>query len=185
MRLGLAASLAVAVLALGLARAAGAVPLVGKDGRIHACYRVKGKPKGMLRAVQGGKTRCRKGERKVSWVVAGVTGESGANGAPGAAGQPGGAGTDGTATATLESRIGQLTQRVEALESTLAGVSNAQLLGALAGVKALCAQTSTLTGQVDALGSALGGVELGGVIPLGLNLLVPSLPAALPGFACP
>ncbi|HEX8753367.1 MAG TPA: hypothetical protein VF731_08120 [Solirubrobacterales bacterium] len=181
-RAGLAAWLLAAVVALALPQAAAAVPLVGKDGRIHACYRVKGKPKGMLRAVHGSKARCHKGERKVSWLVAGVTGASGANGAPGAAGQPGGAGTD---TATLETRIGALTQRVEALEKTLAGVSNAQLLGALADVKALCTQTSALTGQVDALGSALGGLELGGLIPVGLELLVPALPAALPAFACP
>src|SRR5690242_1537938 len=60
--------------------------LVGRDGKIHACYRVKGKPKGMVRVVRGGNYRCRRGERRMAWPIAVVAGGPGAKGDPGAAG---------------------------------------------------------------------------------------------------
>lgn len=180
--LGLAALAAVVALGLAGAASAGARPLIGKDGRIHACYRVKGKPKGSLRAVKGAKTHCRRGERRVSWVAAGATG---AGGSPGSPGQPGGQGANGTAaTGALETRVADLTNRVEALEKTLAGVTNSQLLGALADVNALCAQDTVLTTQVNSLRNSLGATTLGGLLLVSLEALVP-LPAALPSFSCP
>jgi len=46
---------AVIALAVGLALVLGgtasAKPLIGKDGKIHACYRVKGKPRSMIRVI--------------------------------------------------------------------------------------------------------------------------------------
>ena len=56
-----------------------AAPPVGKDGQIHACYRVKGKPKGSLRVVPSAKKRCKRGERKVTWSVTGSTSQAGPN----------------------------------------------------------------------------------------------------------
>src|SRR6188768_2072389 len=60
---------------------------VGKDGQIHACYRVKGKPKGELRVVPSAKTHCRRGERKTTWSV--TSSSSTAGGGQGAQGQSG------------------------------------------------------------------------------------------------
>lgn len=157
-------------LAVGLALVASdtvaAKPLVGKDGKIHACYRVKGKPKGMVRVVKSRKARCRKGERKVAWVAAGAIGSAGA---PGAQGTPGQAGSTASVSA-LEAKVAGLTARLESLEGVVADV---------------CAQATALTAGVNALATALGGTALGGVIPLGLALTIPALPSALPDYACP
>jgi hypothetical protein len=71
--------------------------------------------------------------------------------------------------------------------SKLQGISGTQLqetVASLADVKALCTQATALTSQVDALGSAFGGIELGGVIPTLLKLVVPPPPAALAPFGC-
>jgi hypothetical protein len=54
----------------------------------------------------------------------------------------------------------------------------------VANVNALCAQATKLTSQVNLLGSALEGTARGGVIPLGVKLVIPGLPASLPGFGC-
>jgi uncharacterized small protein (DUF1192 family) len=119
----------------------------GKDGKLHACYRVKGKPKGAMRMLRGAKARCQGGERKVSWTLAGAAGAPGAAGAAGAAGAGGASGSAGAAGAAgadgalskteLEERITALTDRVETLEGILQGVSNEALTEALAAVAGL------------------------------------------------
>lgn len=160
------AAIALAVgLALVLGGTAAAKPLVGKDGKIHACYRVKGKPKGMVRVVKSPKARCRKGERKVAWVAAGAIGPAGGPGPQGPAGPAGST----ASISSLEQKVAGLTARLESLEGVLAGV---------------CARTTALTTQVNSLANALGGTVLGGVIPLGLALVVPALPGPLSDFAC-
>lgn len=188
-----------ALLALGamllLCLTASSAPgAVGRDGKIHACYRVKGKPKGALRVVQSARTRCRRGERKAAWSVAGSSGivNQGSQGAQGPAGSSGSAGAD---EAALKAQIGALASRVETLEgilqgitngdlsgmlATLDGVTNPQLLNAIGSValtEEVCAQTEELTGQSNALLGFIDALDA-------LNVL--SLPAALPTFnACP
>lgn len=61
---------AAAILLACFAGSAAAQGPVGKDGQIHACYRVKGKPRGELRVVPSAQARCRRGERKTTWSVA-------------------------------------------------------------------------------------------------------------------
>ncbi|HET7445518.1 MAG TPA: hypothetical protein VFJ57_12770 [Solirubrobacterales bacterium] len=194
--IGAVALLGVAVLVTALAQPAGA-GLVGKDGKVYACYRTKGKAKGAVRLVAK-KKKCRKGEKRISWNAtgpAGVAGENGSGGEPGGGGEIGATG--------LEGRIEKLTNRVETLEEKLKGITNATLnevisklqgvsgkqlqdaVAAVADVNALCAQATTLTNRVNSLGTALGGTALTGVIPLGLALLVPGLPSSLPAFGCP
>lgn len=71
---------------------------------VFACAKKKG---GGLRTVKKSQ-RCRRGERKISWTVAGQAGPGGAQGAagspgpPGAAGSPGAAGPTGASAATPE-----------------------------------------------------------------------------------
>jgi hypothetical protein len=153
------ASLAVGALLLaGLAETAAARGPLGRDGKIHACYRVKGKPKGALRVVRNARTRCRRGERKTSWSIASSPGTA----SQGAQGQAGASGSGGPDEAALKAQIGALALRVEALEGMLQGV---------------CEQTEELTGQSNAL---LGFIDA--LDPLD----VLSLPGALPAFnACP
>jgi len=118
--LPLIALLALLVFAL----AAPAHKIVGHDGKIHACYKVKGKPRGALRAVRG-RAKCRRGERKVAWRVQGPAAQTGATGA---AGSPG---SDASA-AVLSERIDALTARVEKLEGALGEVcSQVSLVTAL------------------------------------------------------
>ena len=96
---GLALLLSAALLLAGFAEAASA-RIVGKDGKVYACYRVKGKPKGAVRLVAK-KARCKRGERKLNWGVAGpagAPGAAGANGAQGQSGPPGPAGVSGLET---------------------------------------------------------------------------------------
>lgn len=163
----LLAAIAIAIgFALIWTATASARPLIGKDGKVHACYRVKGKPKGVLRVVKGPKARCRKGERKLAWVAAGAIGAAGAPGAQGAAGPAGST----ASISALEAKVADLTTRLASLEGIVADV---------------CSQTTALTTQVNSLASALGGTVLEGVIPLGLALFVPALPSALPDYACP
>lgn len=104
---------------------------VGKDGQIHACYRVKGKPRGLLRVVRSARAHCRRGERKVSWSVASTSGPSGQNGQDGE-GQagPSGVGASSATTskeAALQTQIAGLTLKVEKLEGLLGGISSGQL----------------------------------------------------------
>ncbi len=143
LRLSLVALATTLALSLALAGVVSAAP-VGKDGKLHACYRVKGKPKGAMRVVRGAKARCQRGERKVSWVLAGAVSAAGAPGASGASGLSGASGSAGEAGTTsvlskteLEERVTALTARVESLEGILQGVSNEALTEALAAVAGL------------------------------------------------
>jgi hypothetical protein len=72
--------------------------------------------------------------------------------------------------------------------SKLSAITTAELNNAIATipkVTALCARTTVLTNQANSLLSGLGGIGLGGLLPVGLELKVPSLPAPLAAFACP
>jgi hypothetical protein len=60
--------------------------------KITACAKKKGRSKGLLRLA----SKCKKGERRVSWNVKGPAGANGAQGAPGTNGAAGAAGTPGT-----------------------------------------------------------------------------------------
>ncbi|HTT93266.1 MAG TPA: hypothetical protein VMF55_01220 [Solirubrobacterales bacterium] len=176
--------------------------LVGKNGRVYACYKAKGKHKGAVRLVAKS-AHCRKGEKKVSWSVTGPSGENGSNGENGTPGEGGAGGEKGAAaTQGLEKQVQALTTKVTSLESVLKGITNTELLGALsklqgisgtqlqeavasiADVKALCSQASVLTEQANKLGSLFGGIELGGTIPALLKLVVPTAPPSLAPFGC-
>jgi outer membrane murein-binding lipoprotein Lpp len=173
------ALLALAALLLTAAPAV-AAPIV-KNGKIHACYKAKGKGKGTLRVVRGAKVRCPKKWRKVAWhaVPAGALPAATAPvGPPGPQGERGEKGLPGTAddavVQQLEAEVTELTTRVEQLEALVPTV------------QALCAQTTTLTNQVNAVEDALGGLKLNAVLTtLGGVLDIPTLPGALPAFSCP
>lgn len=164
---------AAATLLMSLVGTAGAAAPVGQDGMIHACYRVKGKPRGGLRVVASAKQRCKRGERKVTWNVAGSAGQTGAGGqfGAGAGGQSGsgggagGAGTNGTNGASGEaavvSKIAALTLKTEGLEGVLSGVSHSELQGALGTVKGV--DNSELLGAVSAVKGLTNGDLLGSV----------------------
>jgi hypothetical protein len=203
-----ALALAIALCFLLVAPAGGA-PLIGKDGKVYACYKTKGKAKGSVRLVAK-KAKCHRGFKKVAWNAVGQRGgaaENGEGGANGNNGEGGGQGAPGVTT--LENRIATLTNKVNTLEGVLKGISNADLtglLGKLQGVSgtqlqeaiksvanvnalstevgSLCTQATKLTEQSNLLGGALGGTALGGLIPVGLKLLVPNLPAPLSAFGC-
>src|SRR5262245_53107830 len=86
---------AVAALSLAcLATPAAGAPLVGKDGKLHACYKVRGKAKGTMRLVRP-RAHCRRGERKANWSIAGPAGQPGQNGSKGETGAPGAPGESG------------------------------------------------------------------------------------------
>jgi hypothetical protein len=183
-----------ALFLLCLAHPAAARGPVGKDGQIHACYRVKGKPKGALRVVKSARARCRRGERKATWLVAAPPGAT-SQGAQGAQGQ-GGAGVSATGDeAALKAQIGALSLKVEALEGILQGITNGDLMGLLATlngvtnpellsaigavplVEEVCGQTEELTGRSNALLGLLDTLDVA-------NLL--SIPSVLPTFdVCP
>jgi hypothetical protein len=189
----LASLAAAAMLFACLAGSAAAQGPVGKDGQIHACYRVKGKPKGELRVVPSAKARCRRGERKTTWSV--TSSSSSAGGSQGAQGQSGANGSAGSDEAALKAQVGALTLKVQALEGILQGITNGDLTGMLATlngvtnpellnaigsvplVEEVCAQTEELTGRSNALLGLLDTLDA-------LNVL--SLPTALPTFnVCP
>jgi hypothetical protein len=201
---GLGALVLAAVLCFLLFAAARSdAALVGKDGRVYACYKTKGKAKGTVRLVAK-KAHCRKGEHKVSWKGTGTPGQQGVAGEeatsaePGSPGEPGSAGSPGA----LEKQITTLTKKVAGLEETLKGITSGDLLGALGKlqgvsatglqeavakvpvVDALCKQSSVLTSQSNALGAALGGLSLENVLGT-LKLFIPQIPASLPTFSCP
>ncbi len=187
------ALLSMLLLAVATSQPAAAAPLVGKDGRIHACYKAKGKAKGTLRVVRGAKVRCPRGWKKTAWNAAGAPGAAGENGAAGGDGQPGsGGGTGATGTAgvsakvtSLESQVSELLTKVKGLEGILAGVNNEQLLKAIAAVPIvgeLCGQTKKLNEQTTALGTTLSGLS---VVVDALTILgLPAVPLALPSFTC-
>lgn len=184
--------------------------LVSKNGRVYACYKAKGKRKGAVRLVAKN-AKCRKGEKKVSWSVTGPSGQIGENGQNGENGAGGEGGTGGekgttgngtTGTQSLEKQVQSLTSKLTSLESVLKGITNTELLGALGKlqgvsgtglqeavakvpvVNQLCGQASLLTTQSNALGTALGGIELGGTIPSLLKLIKPLPPTPLETFTC-
>jgi hypothetical protein len=180
---------------------ASAASLVGSDGKIHACYKVKGKAKGTLRVVRSAKVKCPKKWKKVAWYVsgpAGPQGESGGNGGSGETGTNGTSGLPGTpATATvvkqLEGKVTELLNKVTSLETVLKGIDNQQLKEAIAGIAktealesavgSLCSQASALTSKSGELGTALGGLS---TVVDALTLMgLPSIPAPLSPFACP
>lgn len=192
-----AAALCVTVL---INEASGA--LIGKNGRVYACYKAKGKRKGAVRLVTK-KGKCHKGEKKVSWSAVGPSGESGENGQNGENGVGGEGGTGGEkgATATgLEKQVQSLTTKVTQLESVLKGINPGDLTGALGKlqgvsgtglqeavakvpvVNMLCAQSSKLTEQSNGMAAAIEGLSLVGTTLI--SIVSPQLPAALPKFTC-
>jgi hypothetical protein len=179
--------LAFALLAAGAAPASAHL-LLAKDGRIHACYKAKGKGKGTIRVVRNNKVRCPRKWRKVSWVATslqGVPGPQGAQGPQGDRGQPGLAGV--VSVEELESKVGELLTRVESLEGILKGITNASLkeaIGAIPVVESLCGEAEELNEQTTALGNTLG--SLGSVLEVALLAFkAPTVPTALPSFSCP
>jgi hypothetical protein len=193
--------LALSAFVLCTSTPASAASLVGSDGKIHACYKVKGKAKGTLRVVRSAKVKCPKKWKKVAWYVsgpAGPQGESGSNGGSGETGTNGGSGLNGTpATATvikgLEGKVTELLTKVQSLETILKGIDNQQLKEAIAGIAktealegavgALCTQATALTSKSGELGTTLNGF---GTILDALSVLpIPGIPAALPAFGCP
>jgi hypothetical protein len=178
--------------------------LVGKDGRVYACYKAKGKSKGAVRLVTK-KGKCHKGEKKVSWSAAGPAGQGGENGQNGenGAGGEGGAGGEKGTPGSLEKQVQSLTSKISSLESVLKGITNTELTGMLSKlqgisptqlqeavasvtkVNALCSQATKLTSQSNALGETIGGLNvIGGLPVLELEEVVP-LPTPLSAFACP
>jgi hypothetical protein len=179
---------------------ASAAGIVAKDGKIHACYKAKGKGKGTLRLVRSAKVKCPKKWKKASWYAsgqAGSQGKAGAPGTPGETGTNGGSGlpgTTGTVTVKgLEDKVTELLTKVQSLETILKGIDNTQLKEAIAGigktealeaaVGSLCTQASALTSKSGELGTALGGLST--VLDTLTVLALPSIPTALSPFACP
>lgn len=158
--------------------------LVGKDGKVYACYKVKGKAKGTMRLVAR-RAHCRRGERKATWSVAGPAGQAGAAGQAGSPGPPGEPGPSGEKA--LETRVTELTEEVEVLQAKLAGISGLELqnaVAAVADVNALCTQAGTLTTRVNTVAQSIGTIALGGLVPSLLTLAVPTPPTDLPTFTC-
>lgn len=192
------------MLLVGLCGTSLAASPVGKDGAIHACYKVKGKPKGTLRVV-GAQKRCKRGERKVVWNAAGQGGQSGAAGQNGSSGsgQSGANGTDGSANEVLlKTQIASLNVKIDGLEKILGGLTNGDLLGAVNTVKgltnsdlnetvdslplvsALCAQNEEMGEQINLISGVVKGLGLSPALEaLGL-LVIPTLPADLPPLGC-
>jgi len=183
---------ALVALASTSASASGA-SLVARDGRIHACYKAKGRGKGTLRVVRSAKVKCPRKWKKTSWYASGPAGPEGAAGSPGGNGETGTnggsglPGTTGTVTVkSLEDKVTELLNKVQSLETILSGLNNQQLKEAIAAVPvvdALCAQTKALTGKSGELGTALGGLST--VLDTLTVLALPSIPTALPPFECP
>lgn len=187
---------------------AAAAPVVSKDGRVNACYRVKGKTKGTVRVIPAKQRKCRKGERRLAWSVTGPAGPAGAPassgtaGGNGATGATGSAGTSGS-EADLEAKIASLTIKVEGLEDLLQGVTSGDLsgvLGKLGGITGtelgdavdavplvgeLCDQTATLIQQTNLLRGVFDGLGLSPALAAIGLLQVPALPPALSGIVCP
>jgi len=172
---------------------AAAAGIVGKDGKIHACYKAKGRAKGTLRVVRNAKVKCPKKWKKTSWYASGQAGPQGAAGAPGGNGETGTnggsglPGTTGTVTVkALEDKVTELLTKVQSLEAILKGINNQQLQEAIAAVPVvgeLCSQATALTSKSGELGTALGGLST--VLDTLTILALPSTPTALAPFSCP
>src|SRR3954452_254607 len=116
---------------------ASAAGIVAKDGKIHACYKAKGKGKGTLRVVRSAKVKCPKRWKKVSWYASGqagpqgVQGDQGQPGSTGATGAPGAQGAPGrnenVVVNELEDKVTELLTKLQSLESILKGINNTQL----------------------------------------------------------
>jgi hypothetical protein len=109
-----------------------------------------------------------------------------------------GAKLNGIATSDIEGAITNANKLIGVTGSELtSGLANAgKLVGITTGelnnaiatipkVTALCTRTMALTNQANSLLTGLGGISLGGLLPVGLELKIPSLPAQLTTFACP
>lgn len=177
---------------LALSATASAASPIAKDGKIHACYKAKGKGKGTMRLVRNGKVRCPRKWKKVAWYAVApgpaAPGAAGPQGEPGPEGKQGVPGVEGNIVVKeLEDKVSELLTKVASLEAILSGVTNADLLGAIDAVPAvgaLCEQAEDLTSQTTALGTTLTSLNTL------LNTLVPlfspvSVPTALPPFSCP
>ncbi len=183
-----------AILLFSLIGTAGAASPVGKDGKIHACYRVKGKPKGAMRIVPASQKRCKRGERKVAWSATSMTGAPGVNGTAGTtgssqAGSNGSNGADGSNEAVLKTQVASLNLKVDGLEKVLGDVTNGQLTEAvdtLPLVEELCTQNEELANQIDLVAGVVEGLGLNQALDLLGGLLeIPELPEPLgPGFGC-
>ncbi|MGA9373354.1 MAG: hypothetical protein WBV53_15990 [Solirubrobacterales bacterium] len=198
-----ALSAAVTALLVG-AVSANAASVIGPGGQVSACYVKKGKKgkkgkngrkgkkgqaKGTLRVVPPGK-RCKKGERPLTLSAQGQPGQTGATG------QTGAQGGSGQTSSTLETRVTQLESVLSGVTNTdllstitnatkLNGISASDLTGAIASVNALCTEMTTAVDQLNSLRTVLAGLSLTApLLALG-DLVVPSIPAALPTFACP
>jgi hypothetical protein len=191
-RVSLLLSLAlVGVLSMALVSTAVAAPAIGQGGQISACYKVKGKAKGAMRVVPASK-KCRKGERKLAWSVAGApgasgaagaqgqTGASGAGGAKGDQGQTGAAGAPNTGEAALETKIVNLNLKIASLESILNGVTNTELTDTIAGLPLLETDLSDLNTTVAGLGTTVTGL---GTTVTGLTSDVTGLGSNVTGLA--
>jgi hypothetical protein len=195
--IGLAATVAVtllvAVLLAWASAPASARSIVARDGRIHACYKAKGRTQGTLRVVRGAKARCPRGWKKIAWNAGGAPGAAGENGGNGVGepGSAGGNGASGTAAtnakvSSLESQVTELLTKLKSLESVLAGVTNTQLkeaIGNVPVVATLCTEAKKLNEQSNGLGTALGAV--GALLDPLTGGALPTIPAALPAYSCP
>ncbi len=152
----------VGLISVAFAGAAVAAP-IAKNGKVNACYRVKGKAKGAMRVVPANK-KCGHGERKLAWSVAGPPGSAGPAGPVGSNGTTGSNGVTGTTgspgstnEAALQTKIAGLTLKVEDLEGTLQGVTNGDLTGAVAKLQGLTnGELSSTVGKL----SGITGPEL-------------------------
>src|ERR1700750_541848 len=131
--------LALCAFVLFTSSTASAASPIARDGKIHACYKAKGKGKGTLRVVRNGKVKCPKRWKKVAWYASGVPGapgEAGAPGSPGEGGANGGSGQPGTTGTVvvkqLEDKVTELLTKVKSLEAILSGIGNQQLKEAIA-----------------------------------------------------
>lgn len=165
---------------LAFSATASAAPPVARDGKIHACYKAKGKGKGIVRLVRNGKVRCQRKWKKVSWYARGVSGPGlvappGPAGPEGKTGPQGEKGTAGNVVVEqLEDKVSELLSRVETLEDLVPTVQS------------LCTQAEVLTDQVNAVETAVSGLGLNAVLTtLGGILQIPPLPGSLPSFSCP
>lgn len=206
-------ALALCAFVLFTSSPASASRIVAKDGKIHACYKAKGKGKGTLRVVRSAKVKCPKRWKKAAWYASGPAGPPGVEGAQGQPGPTGATGPTGAQGAPgrnenvvvneLEDKVSELLTKVQSLESLvgkvqnletiLDGVNNAQLKEAIAGIAkiealetavgSLCAQSEALTEKSGELGTALGGLKT--VLGTLTILALPSIPTALSPFSCP
>lgn len=110
--------------------------------------------------------------------------------------------SDGSSEAALKTQVASLNLKLDALEETLGGLDNADLLGAvdategltngelteavqsLPVVDALCEQNEELTKQINTIAGVVGGLGLSPALEVIGLLKIPTLPAALDPFTC-